>query len=430
MNTRYLYLIILTLINIPNYLICQEWMGLTDINECSGRAIKIHGNKLYVIKCGVKAWDGSEWDELPFYNCNSSLLTIEFLNDTLYRGGDWRNTDSTNDSNVCLWNGTEWVTVGETFDDENWSSTKKLRSIDGYLYSLGHYDQVGSMYTDNISRWNGQNWETFGPGLDYTPKEIVKYRDEIIVCGTFKASGVDSTISGMAKIINDSIVPFDTTMLFDEVSAMIVFDTLLFFSPDSDTLSNGLEVNRIVYWNGYEYRPAGNDIILRIYSFHEFGGELYASAAVKSLNPNVPRNIVMKWNGYVFWEQVGGDFDDIVTSLNDYQGELYAAGAFDFVDNTPINGLAKYSIISSNKNVESDDSILYFPNPVKSMISFTLPSDGRLSLLSIEGEKVLELDVLAGENQLNLTNISDGIYFVMINYKNKIITNKLIKNSN
>ena len=63
-------------------------------------------------------------------------------------------------------------------------------------------------------------------------------------------------------------------------------------------------------------------------------------------------------------------------------------------------------------------SIGLYPNPAREQVSFTLENDAQVSIFDITGRKVSETNVTAGQAQLNVSELENGVYFVNFRFAN------------
>ncbi|MBR0538644.1 MAG: T9SS type A sorting domain-containing protein [Bacteroidales bacterium] len=63
-------------------------------------------------------------------------------------------------------------------------------------------------------------------------------------------------------------------------------------------------------------------------------------------------------------------------------------------------------------------AVSLYPNPANDQVSFTLESDAQVSVFDMTGRKVNEVNLTAGEAQLNVSEFQSGVYFVNIRYAN------------
>ena len=57
-------------------------------------------------------------------------------------------------------------------------------------------------------------------------------------------------------------------------------------------------------------------------------------------------------------------------------------------------------------------SIGLYPNPAREQVSFTLENDAQVSIFDMTGRKVSETNMAAGQVQLNVSELENGVYFV------------------
>ena len=83
-------------------------------------------------------------------------------------------------------------------------------------------------------------------------------------------------------------------------------------------------------------------------------------------------------------------------------------------------------VASTNENETSAVSI--YPNPASEQVSFVLDEAAEVSIFDMTGRKVITTNVAAGEAQLNVSELVDGVYFVNIRYANgSTAVSKLVK---
>lgn len=79
-------------------------------------------------------------------------------------------------------------------------------------------------------------------------------------------------------------------------------------------------------------------------------------------------------------------------------------------------------------NFALSEKIRFYPNPVKSILNIENDSPiSKVEVFNLTGQVVLNQTVNTKSAQINLSNLSSGIYLVRISYKNNIETFKIIK---
>ena len=61
---------------------------------------------------------------------------------------------------------------------------------------------------------------------------------------------------------------------------------------------------------------------------------------------------------------------------------------------------------------ENNQTIGLYPNPAREQVSFTLESDAQVSVFDMSGRKVSETECKAGQTQLDVNELVNGVYFV------------------
>ena len=69
-------------------------------------------------------------------------------------------------------------------------------------------------------------------------------------------------------------------------------------------------------------------------------------------------------------------------------------------------------------NENTATTVGIYPNPASAQVSFTLDSDAQVSVFDMTGRMVREMNATAGEAQLNVSELENGVYFVNFRYAN------------
>ncbi len=71
------------------------------------------------------------------------------------------------------------------------------------------------------------------------------------------------------------------------------------------------------------------------------------------------------------------------------------------------------------KNISKTGKLKVYPNPAKDILTVELNADDTLRIFNIQGIKVLEKDVTAGRNEIDIKNLSHGIYTLQVSGKSE-----------
>lgn len=118
------------------------------------------------------------------------------------------------------------------------------------------------------------------------------------------------------------------------------------------------------------------------------------------------------------WVESGAlDVSDIVGNHSFYIAFIYtssdeAAASWE-IDYVKVTG---QHLTAVNENAAPTVGV--YPNPASAQVSFTLDSDAQVSVFDMTGRMVCEMNATAGEAQLNVSELENGVYFVNFRYAN------------
>jgi hypothetical protein len=199
----------------------------------------------------------------------------------------------------------------------------------------------------------------------------------------------------------------------------------------SDTLGNiyaaGYFTNSggkkyVAKWNGTAWSEAGglnglaaNDAILSIYK--DATGNIYAAGFFTNPSGN---HYVAKWNGTA-WSELGGlnglAANGLINSVYcDKAGNIYAGGSF--TNSSFNNYLAEYASSTGINPVTPTEPPNIFPNPTTGNFTITFPDivyNVSVVIENVLGERIFSETVdHTSKKEINLKNISPGIYYVKV----------------
>ena len=128
------------------------------------------------------------------------------------------------------------------------------------------------------------------------------------------------------------------------------------------------------------------------------------------------------------WVESGAfDVSDIVGNHSFYIAFIYtssdeAAASWE-IDYVKVTG---QHMVGVNENAATTVGV--YPNPASEQVSFMLDSDAQVSVFDMTGRMVREMNATAGEAQLNVSELENGVYFVNFRYVNgKTAVSKFVK---
>ena len=118
------------------------------------------------------------------------------------------------------------------------------------------------------------------------------------------------------------------------------------------------------------------------------------------------------------WVESGAlDVADIVNNHSFYLAFVYtssdnAAASWE-IDYVKVTG-QDMTAVSENEAM----AVNLYPNPASEQVSFVLDNDAQVSVFDMTGRKVSEMNAVAGNAQLNVSQLESGVYFVNFRYAN------------
>jgi hypothetical protein len=125
------------------------------------------------------------------------------------------------------------------------------------------------------------------------------------------------------------------------------------------------------------------------------------------------------WSGYA-----NGNF--YITNINPNPGGI-GGGSYNFTQNQ--EGI--FNLIKGNTGIEevSDNQVEVYPNPAAGLVNIDFKAisnnKAKIEIFNLIGEKVMEKVINANNNQLNLSSLTKGIYYISIKSESLTLTKKI-----
>ncbi|XMO85392.1 T9SS type A sorting domain-containing protein [Algibacter sp. AS12] len=81
----------------------------------------------------------------------------------------------------------------------------------------------------------------------------------------------------------------------------------------------------------------------------------------------------------------------------------------------------------SNKNFELKNQINIYPNPVNDVFTLSNVAGSKISIYNILGKQILTSPIKQNSQLIDVSHLSNGVYFIKINKEGRVITKKIIK---
>ena len=246
---------------------------------------------------------------------NGVVNAITKYNGNIVVGGYFSSAGTTSVSNVALYNGSTWSSLGGGVDDTVYA----LAVFGGNLYAAGKFSQAEGYPASKIAKWNGTSWSALGTGLNGNVYALAVYNGNLIAGGKFSNAGNNiaswngTVWTNLSQGTNDTVYALSVTGSF-------------MYAGGSFTTAGGVSANRIAEWNGSAWFALGTGMNSTVLTLSSYGSNLAAGGKFTSAG-GVNALYVAEWTGSS-WLSLGFNLDNYVTSLAYYNNALIVGGQF------------------------------------------------------------------------------------------------------
>lgn len=286
----------------------------------------------------------AQWANFCTGNTDGFVVDFARYNNNIYCTGFFHNVCDAEAEFVASWDGSNWNSTDNTFNQEGHA----IDSINGLLYASLYKFTTDSNY---VYTYNGSTWSTVGNGVfqnnpgpgfpkNATIYDIIEYDGKVIACGDFDIAG-DIVVNGIMQWDGTTWLPLGEglTEFIPGLPSILYPHNMTIFDGDLIVVGNfykagGTIVNGIASWDGTTWHALGEGFNNSAYAVCVYDGELYAGGEF-TMSGTTPLGRIAKWNG-VSWENPGFEIAYSVTALHEFvhtlktiDGKLYITGGFD-----------------------------------------------------------------------------------------------------
>jgi hypothetical protein len=385
----------------------------------------------------VSKWNGSSWSAMD-NGMDSYVRTLAFHNNELYAGGDfiYAGSASTVVWMVTKWNGSSWVAVG---NGVRGVSVYALTVYQNELYAGGFFDTVYNA-GNGIVKWNGSSWVALGPGVNkgvsgvpgYRVKAMRVFGNKLYVGGTFTTAG-GVTVNNIAKWDGTSWSAVGTGTNGD-VNAFAVYNGDL-YAGGNFTTADGVTVNHVARITGNTFAAVGGGTNGVVNALASYQNSLYVTGYFGTSGSVTTQNI-SRWDG-TSWHYLTPSIPGIDGQgycLTPFSGDLYIGGLFAVAGPVlPANSIVKWTFpLGVEEESGSRNDLQVFPNPASGKLQLKLtgnvPEIFDLYISDVSGRNVYyeKIETFNSDNQIDISTLKCGMYFLKLSNKDKTFTTKLV----
>ncbi len=323
---------------------------------------------------GVARWDGSQWSPIgsgiaAVVQAVAAAPDGELFAASILLGNSWRVT-------VSRWDGEAWIPMGDGIGGKYPSCNALAVTADHQLFAGGWYPQGnGDTWGDNLCRWNGSQWVTIG-NMDGDAYSLMALpTGGLLIGGRFSQVGKGAVVlegnhwSPLTLGLNDSVTAvaalpgggmvaggYFTNDGKSSMRGIARWDGVAWHGlgsglsgdiSDVGTLPNDDIVAAgsvgIVRWDGTAWVGFGTGLNGRVRAFQvQPSGEIIAGGdfTTPKGNSTVQLNYIARWDG-VEWRPIGKGFNGRVHDVAMLPGGgIVAGGEFTRADGLPASSIA------------------------------------------------------------------------------------------
>ena len=407
------YILIMVIINF-DIAIAQNWTAvdggtnapvysLIEYNGdliVGGNFISAGGNTVdYVAK-----WNDYAWTSMGLIpNVNAVECSIVYNNE-LYAGGGM---------GLAKWNGSSWV----SHDQGGWFDA--LAVYNNQIY----YTKEGI-----IKKWNTSGpIDTIIGTTNSDPTEMIVYNGELIVSGNY--SDINGTpFNNIAKWNGTSWSSLGIGLLMSGASAMATYNGELYVGGGFQT-SGGNIGNFIQKWNGSNWLAVGSGASNGVSEIDSIDGKLYIGGFFDSIS-GVSAKHIAYFDGNT-WFAMGSGLNNYPMTIKKYNGNIYAGGAFTMAGGNLTFYIAKWGVSTGIIETEFDNfKFKLFPNPATNNLTVRFDQIAKkctLTILNINGQEIIKQSIKESNTQIDITNLTNGVYFAKLMTDKTVEVRKIIK---
>ncbi|MGZ4055295.1 MAG: T9SS type A sorting domain-containing protein [Bacteroidia bacterium] len=392
-------------------------------------------------------WDGTTWDSID-NNLNRLIYSFAMYKNQLVTFAD---NFTPNRQQIIKLNGSIWDSIGSNFKTSPLGGFEGVVTLKNELYAYGVFDTINGITYNSIAKFDTitNTWLSLGfPYKFFTDPPTIRalaiYHNELYAAGLI----TDSTgvIANIAKYdgSNWSIVGGGIHGASDQVFDLEVYQDELYASGEFKQ-SSGNAANFIQRWNDTTWRDVGgsvNDPSGQIFDMFVYNNKLYAGGYYHYIGGILAPSIAM-WDG-TNWCGFGNNDSSSVEIFATINHNLFIQCMNRF-DGINVGYLAQWiggsytdtcghSFLEINE-ISEESQINIYPNPATNQITIEFDlietKNAVIEIRNILGQIVFTETVrnITGKQakSINISEFSNGVYFVRLQNNNQTITKKFIK---
>jgi hypothetical protein len=295
-------------------------------------------------------WDGNDWWALG-QGMDNAVHALSSTGTNVYAGGWFQRAGGVDASNVGLWDGDRWSSLGNVAIASEVFAVVPSGSnvyVGGNFFNL--ITNGFGLSALGIARWNGTLWSALGAGLRHYGSNGIVRAIAVAADGTVYAGGMFNQAGGAAAT---NIARFFTNWqavgtlpnagVNGQVHALALLGSDLYVGG-AFTDAGGVSAPGIARWTGTAWSALAGGLNGTVLALATNGAELYAGGSFTNAAAGITN--VAKWDGSS-WSALGSGLgsttNDFVASIAVNGTDVYVGGRFTNAGGILANGIARWN---------------------------------------------------------------------------------------
>ncbi len=205
-------------------------------------------------------WNGSQWASLGDGLSVANITSMAASGNNFYVGGYFTSVGGVEVANLAGWDGSSWSALGGGVSINGYQQgyVQALAAAGGKLYVGGYFDHAGSIAASNLAVWDGVSWSSIGSG---------PFTDQNSSILALAVQGNNLFVFGYTYLgnVNTMVVVWNGSTWSDPIATNINIGSMtataanLYVAGYFTTVA-GLPANNIARWDGTNWFPLGSGV--------------------------------------------------------------------------------------------------------------------------------------------------------------------------
>jgi len=396
---------------------------------------------------GIGIWDGINWDTLPNKLNIPPWSMCHYKNKLYVTGSFYEQPFNCPSKSLMVWDFTtlKWDTVGiGLWNGGSDGGIAKMERINNELYFFGIFDSVFNCKVNNLAKFDGVNWTAINFPYSSLINDIAMYKGELYAYGQFWNLGGNPNMDCVVKYNGTNWVPAGANFEgAHSIEAMTVYKNELYVAGYF-LKADGCPGDNITKYDGTSWQEVNGGFSL--YGFADaiprhmevYNDILYITGNFDKMG-TMPTKSIVTYDGTQFCA-VDNSIDQCAGPIAVYKNEIYVGGTWfasgtNYQDTVFFMGRQnKFGVdtcqtfaVGVKENYRAEN-IKVYPNPTTSILNI-IDEQNQFQNATINIANYLGQIVFTSSftSQIDLQNLSAGMYFLTIENKDSKKTIKIIK---